>query len=72
MYLVIEIQKNADGTVGNIVNSYDNENVALSKYHTILSAAAVSSVPVHSAVVMTEEGYTIRNESYIHEEVNNG
>lgn len=56
-YLVIEIQKNADGTVGNLVFSFDELNVAQSKYHSVLSAAAVSGLPSHAAVLMDEAGF---------------
>ena len=65
-YLVIEIQKNSDGTIGNLVFVYDNINAAESKYHTILAAAAVSSVAVHSAVLLNETGYHVKHESYNH------
>ena len=41
-------------------------NKAKSKYHAVLSAAAVSKVPVHAAVIMTEEGDSIKHESYTH------
>ena len=67
MYLVIELQKNADGTVGNIVTAYNTLNEADSKYHSVLASAAVSSVPIHSAVILSERGKMIKNESYTHE-----
>ena len=65
MYIVIEIQTSA--TVATIVNSYEDRNQAESKYHQILTAAALSSVPKHSAVLMNDVGQTIKNETYIHE-----
>ncbi len=64
-YLVIEIQKNADGGVAvPPIASYDNYFDALSRYHTILAAAAISSIPVHSCVLMNEVGQTLRMDSY--------
>lgn len=72
MYVVIELQKQSENTLASIVTKYDIENEAMSKFYAIMSAAAVSSVPVHSAVVLSEEGYPIKNDHYIHEEVNNG
>lgn len=66
-YIVIEIQTNVDGTVGNLVYSYDNRNDAESKYHAVLSAAAISTLPVHSATLLTNEGFTLANECYKHE-----
>ena len=64
-YIVIEIQKVADGTVAiPPINTYDSFFEALSRYHTILAAAAVSSVPVHTCVVLNEVGQEIRMDSY--------
>ena len=65
MYIVLEIQTST--TVATIVNSYEDRNQAESKYHQILTAAALSSVPKHSAVLMNDEGQTIKDETYIHE-----
>lgn len=65
MFIVLEIQTST--TVATIVNSYEDRNEAESKYHQILTAAAVSSVPKHSAVLMDDEGNRIKNEVYIHE-----
>ena len=66
-YLVIEIQTNSDGTVGNFVWSYDNENDAWSKYHAVLSSAAVSSIPVHSACLIGNDGNLIAQWCFRHE-----
>ena len=65
MYIVLEIQTST--TVATLVNSYEDRNQAESKYHQILTAAALSSVPKHSAVLMNDVGQTIKNETYIHE-----
>ena len=65
MYIVIEIQ--TSNTVATLVNAYEDRNQAESKYHQILTAAALSSVPKHSAVLMNDEGQTIKDETYIHE-----
>lgn len=66
-YLVIEIQKFADGTIAvPPIATYDSFFDAMSRYHTILSAAAVSEVPVHSAVVLTETGQQMRLDSFNH------
>lgn len=65
MYIVLEIQTTS--TVATLVNAYEDRNQAESKYHQILSAAALSSVPKHSAVLMNDVGQTIKNETYIHE-----
>lgn len=64
-YLVIEIQKFADGTVAvPPIASYDSFFDALAKYHTVLAAAAVSEVPVHTCVVLNDVGQEIKMDSY--------
>ena len=65
-YLVIEIQKFDGGTMSTISFSYDDINEAEAKYHSILSTAAISSVPIHSAVLLNETGYHIKHESFNH------
>jgi len=65
MYIVLEIQTST--SVATIVNSYSDRNTAESRYHQILSAAAISNVPKHSAVLMNDIGETIKTEAYIHE-----
>ena len=65
-YLVIEIQTNSDGTVGNIVFAYDTENEAWSKYHDILHHAAVSSLPMHAAVLIANDGNLIDQKCFRH------
>ena len=56
IYIVIELQTNADGTVGNIVWSFDDRSQAESKYHAVLSAAAISALPMHAACLMETTG----------------
>ena len=66
-YIVIEIQRAADGTIAvPPINTYDNLFDALSRYHTILASAAVSAVPVHTACILTEVGQQIRLDSFNH------
>lgn len=65
-FLVIELQESADGQVSNIVTSHDTANEAESKYHAVLSAAAVSSIPVHSAIMVNSHGGYIDSKSYDH------
>ena len=66
MYIVIEIQTNADGLVGTIVTQHESWQAAEAKYHTVLAAAAVSSLPVHAAVILTGDGNVVRGEHYTH------
>lgn len=66
-YIVIELQTTGNSTA-NIVTAYDSKEQAESAYYAILSAAAVSSVPVHSAAIITEEGYPLMSGHYKHEQ----
>ena len=71
IYIVIEIQateetETAPATAATIVNAYADRSVAEQKYHQILAAASVSSVPVHSAVMLTGDGTRIKGETYRH------
>lgn len=66
-YLVVEMQKQADGNLVHLVDSFTDRNIAEQKYHTVLSFAAVSDLPVHTAVLLSEEGNVIKKEIYRHE-----
>lgn len=65
-YLVIEMQKQANGNLTHLVNSYTDRQTAEQKYHTILSYAAVSTLPIHTAVILSDEGTVIKKEFYKH------
>ena len=67
MYIVIEIQTNPNGTVGNIVNAFATKDASFQKFHTILAAAAVSSLPVHAAVILDNKGLQIAAQAFEHE-----
>ena len=69
-YIVIEIQTNADGTVGNLVYAFDDRLEAEQKYHLILSYAAVSTLPCYAAAILTSDGRLIESKNYKHEETN--
>ena len=66
VYIVIELQTAADGSVANVITKFTEYNEALQKFFQILQAAVVSSVPVHTAIILTETGRVIRCESYNH------
>jgi hypothetical protein len=67
-YLVIEIQTNADGTVGNLVFAYDDRNQAESKYHAVLAAAAISELPMHTCDLIQADGILLARQCYVHEQ----
>lgn len=64
MYIVIEIQTNAEGVVSTLTYQYAEQNLAESKYHTILASASVSDLPVHTAVILTDDGVVMKAECY--------
>lgn len=68
MYIVLEIQVNKDGTVGTLISKYDSREESLQKYYQILSYAAVSEVPKHSAMIITDDAMVVKCECFIHDE----
>ena len=65
MFIVIEIQSTGDN-VSTIVNKHDTLPEAQQKYHNILAAAAVSKVPIHTAMIIEPTGNTVRVECFAH------
>lgn len=63
-YIVIEIQTSDGGTVATIPTAYEDYWQAQQKYHTVLSAAAVSALPVHSAMIVSPFGEVITKQCY--------
>lgn len=66
MYLVIEMQTNAATGIATITTQKNTLPEAESLWHTILAAAAVSSVEIHSASVLNESGKQILHQAYAH------
>lgn len=69
MYIVLEVQKNLDGT-GAIVAPipvYNTLPEAESCWHSKLAVACISSVPIHTIILMDEDANTIRRETYKHD-----
>lgn len=66
MYIVIELQKNAEGQVSNLVTAHNTLAEAESKFYTILASAAINDVPVHSAIIVSEEGFPVKHQCYKH------
>lgn len=71
-YYIMELQKYADGSFGDIKHiAYDEDPTKArlkgeSKFYEILSAAAVSELPVHAAIMFTSEGVPVMNQRYVH------
>lgn len=66
VFIVIEVQSTGESAAV-LQNSYTNRNEAESKFHEVLKYAAISTVPMHSAVLMTDSGKTLKAERYEHE-----
>lgn len=66
MYIVMEVQVFADGSMSTPCYSYDDSNSAEAKYHAILSSAAVSKLPRHTCFMLMDDGHVLKSESYEH------
>ena len=65
MKVVIEIQKSGE-TATPLVQLFTDDAQAKSRYHELLSIAAVSNVPEHSVILVSEEGNYMFHEKYEH------
>lgn len=65
-YVVIELQTQQDGTVSNITTAYDTRNAAESAFHGVLSAAAISALPMHAATLLASDGSYVDARCYEH------
>ena len=63
----MEIQVFPNGNISTPSYAFEERNSAEQKYHNILASAAVSKLAIHSAIMVTEEGYYIKSESFKHE-----
>lgn len=70
MFYVLEIQENVNNEGSYLITSHNTKEEALSKWHTILSYAAVSQVYLHTAVVINNLGEYIARETYKHDIIN--
>lgn len=66
MFLVIEMQTN-NGTIAHLAYSYNTMPEADSKFYSIMSAAAISNIPKHGAVLLDEDCHILKAECYKHE-----
>jgi hypothetical protein len=64
MFIVIEIQTDADNNVGNFVWAFPTLDQAQAKYYAVLSAAASSSLVVHSALIINKYGDVIETKCF--------
>lgn len=71
-YYIIEIQRSHAGEYAHLIHwAFDADadiarQKAESKFHEVLTAAAVSNTAMHSATLISAEGVPLRNECYHH------
>lgn len=65
-YVVLEVQSWDTGAVSTSAWAYDERNKAEAKFHSVLAAAALSELPVHSAVLLTADGMLLNRGCYEH------
>lgn len=66
MYIIQEMQTTGNQTALCPAQTFTDRNQADSAYHTALAAAAVSSVQVHTVVMLDEHGNTVQRDYYEH------
>ena len=64
-YIVFELQTN-NGTTAVLSNSFDSLALAEQKFYQILSYAVVSDLDCHSALIVDENGFTLKTECFRH------
>ena len=65
-FIVIETQTNAGQTVMTQPELFTDQLQAESRWHAIMSLAAVSNVEEHAAMIINQDGATVRREVYRH------
>ena len=65
-YTVIEMQTTGNSTAVVPPQVYQNREDAESRWHTIMAAAAVSPVEIHTAVILNQDGNMEKSGSYYH------
>ena len=70
-YIVLEIQKSAQGTVSTLATTYDDKPHADAGYYSLLAVCALSALPKHGALLMNENGIVLKYEMFEYNEVEN-
>lgn len=66
MIIIQEIQTNGTQTALTPAATFTDRNQAEARFHTILAAAAVSTVEVHTVIMYDEHGNVLKREFYEH------
>lgn len=72
VFNIIEMQTSGRQTAIPPIISRTDPDEAESEFHRLCSIAAISSVPIHTIVMMDEYGNVLRSEHYEHEVVSDG
>ena len=72
MFFIIEIQGYEDGTFAQIVTQKETKNEADAEFYRVLAAAAVSTLPIHSAAMIDHTGYEHNYKFYHHKDNGQG
>lgn len=64
-FIVLEIQQQDDGTVANLTSSFTDLASAESTFYSILASAALSSVHIHTAVLLDTTGFVYQYKGYV-------
>ena len=67
MYTIIETQTNGDSMAVVTPAVEVDKDQAESIYHARLASAAISSVEIHSVVLLNAEGQRVKGECYKHQ-----
>ena len=66
MYIVQELQTNGETTSVLNLKETTDENEALSTMYMALASAAISTVEVHTVMIVNERGHLSRSETFDH------
>ena len=66
-FIVLEITRNAAGSIAVYPSAKESQNAAYSKYHEILTRAATSNSPVHAATLLAYDGEKIEHQAFFHD-----
>ena len=68
MFIIIELQTDAEGHTGNIVQTKETKEEALSTFFSICASAAISQVRYHTVMAIDEQGrYVTTGQGYARE-----
>jgi len=68
-FFIVRFTNRVDGTTGNIVHEFENESDALKDYFRECGKAVDSTHLTDSVSMLTKEGFELKHEVFMHEEV---